>query len=185
MNSCRVINEPSVLGKNGPSSENGKHGFSRVPTAIVVDDTPAILEPTAAIMESLGYEVRTAVQGCEALSQLKKQPCDLLLTDYEMPIINGYQLSRSVKSLSARTRIIIMTGLCESEMAALKNDDIIDGWLFKPFSINTLETILSRIGLSPRLDASLPAAFKPSRSQDVGSGSMGMSTSDCRYLHEC
>ena len=123
---------------------NGAKQTTNGLTAMVVDDNPIVLKLTAAIVEELGYQVRTASDGFQALLHLKAAPCKLLLTDYEMPAINGYQLAKKVKSQFAETRAVVMTGLCQDQVIELMKDQDIDGWLFKPFRLEELKTIFGR-----------------------------------------
>jgi two-component system response regulator YesN len=102
-----------------------------------------------------------AGEGVEALFYLKDSHCQLVLTDYQMPAINGFQLGQKVKSLFPGTRVVIMTGLSPAEMAGMMSDHIIDAWLFKPFRIQELERTLARIRLPGR-----PAIY-PNRPDDL------------------
>ena len=121
-------------------------------TAVVVDDNPEILTLAAAILEVLGYRVHMASDGSEALRHLKAAPCRLMLTDYEMPAITGYQLAKKVKSQFAKTRVLIMTGLCQNQVIELMRDQDVDGWLFKPFCLEQLKAMLSQIGLPGNIE---------------------------------
>jgi len=116
-------------------------------TALVVDDNPAMLKQTAGMLEDLGYCVYTAAEGSEALFHFQSSPCELLLTGYEMPAINGFQLGRKVKFQFPGTRVVIMTGLRRAAVAGLMSDKGIDGWLFKPFYLEELNALLSQVGL--------------------------------------
>jgi CheY-like chemotaxis protein len=116
-------------------------------TALVVDDDPGMLKLAARMLKELGYEVHMASEGAEALFHFHSSPCKLVLTDYEMPAINGYQLGRKIKSKVPQIRVVIMTGLDRAAVAGLMSDESIDGWLFKPFYLEELETLLEQVGL--------------------------------------
>jgi CheY-like chemotaxis protein len=116
-------------------------------TALIVDDNPIVLECTAAMLKKIGYGIHMASEGAEALFHLKHSPCNLLLTDYEMPVINGYQLSQKTKSLFTGTRVVIMTGQCQAAVTEKMGDRFIDAWLFKPFRMEQLKDVLASIGL--------------------------------------
>jgi DNA-binding response OmpR family regulator len=142
-----IINWQTAGQRDGSKSGDSKR-HAESPTAMVVDDDPAMLRLTAAMLVGIGYEVRTAGEGTDALFDSRNSPCDLVLTDYEMPIINGYQLGRRIKSQRPATRVVIMTGLGRAAVAGLMADNSIDGWLFKPFHLEELKAMLSGIGLS-------------------------------------
>jgi len=65
---------------------------------LVVDDQPQLLESIRMTLELAGYQVRTARTGIEALTVLQAQQIDLILTDIEMPQLDGYQLCRRVRA---------------------------------------------------------------------------------------
>lgn len=115
--------------------------------ALVVDDNPMVLQCTDAMLKKLGFTTHMAGGGAEAFALLKNSACDLILTDYAMPVIDGYQLGRKAKSIFAGTRVVIMTGHCQAAVAQLTNDPSIDGWLFKPFRMQHLKEMLTLIGL--------------------------------------
>jgi CheY-like chemotaxis protein len=137
----------SSIARNGGTHRRPKtiKGF----TALVVDDNPGMGQLAAGMLRKLGYEVRVAGEGAEALFHFQSAPCELVLTDYEMPAINGYQLGRRIKSQSPGTRVLIMTGLGRAAVSGIINDQGIDGWLFKPFYLEELRTLLSQVGLPP------------------------------------
>lgn len=118
--------------------------------ALVVDDEPVMRKLAATMLERFGFSVNVSGHGTQALSDFSRAPCDLVLTDFEMPSINGYQLSRKIKSLQPGTRVVIMTGLSRTAVTGLMGDSRIDGWLFKPFCLAELKSILKRVGISAK-----------------------------------
>ncbi len=64
---------------------------------LVVDDNKYVLEVVAAIFERIGYKVKKASGGNEALLSILAEQYDLLVTDYDMPELNGYQLAIAAK----------------------------------------------------------------------------------------
>ena len=112
---------------------------------IVVDDNKFVLETVAAIFEHIGFNVKKASGGNEALLSILVEQFDLLVTDYDMPDLNGYQLAIAAKDDSPMTGILIMTGLAQSDVAAEFNSGLADGWLFKPFGIDAVQNLLGNI----------------------------------------
>jgi CheY-like chemotaxis protein len=76
-----------------------------------------VRELERAILEAAGYEVITAIDGSEGAAYLREKPTDLVLSDVEMPGMDGYQLTRTIR----RTRgwehvpVIIMTSRVAEE----------------------------------------------------------------------
>jgi CheY-like chemotaxis protein len=139
--------------KNLNDGASGNRNATYDHTALVVDDSPDMLRLAAAMLKTLGYEVSLAAEGAQALYDFHSSPSDLVLTDYEMPAINGYQLGRRIKTANPETRVVIMTGLCRAAVVGLMGDGRIDGWLFKPFQMKELSVLLSRLGLPPAVSA--------------------------------
>ncbi|HEX3898296.1 MAG TPA: hybrid sensor histidine kinase/response regulator [Mycobacteriales bacterium] len=87
------------------------------PRVLVVEDSVGVRELERAILDSAGYEVITAVDGTEGAARLRDTPTDLVLTDVEMPGMDGYQLTRTIR----RTRgwehvpVVIMTSRVSEE----------------------------------------------------------------------
>ena len=112
---------------------------------IVVDDDIDVLEVVVAIFECIGCNVKKASGGNEALLSILAEQFDLLVTDYGMPDLNGYQLAIAVKDDSPMTGVLIMTGLAQSDVTAEFNSGLADGWLFKPFGIDAVQNLLGNI----------------------------------------
>ena len=83
----------------------------RKPRVLVVEDSVGVRELERVILESAGYEVVTAVDGLDGIARLRAQPADLVLSDVEMPGMDGFALTRTIR----RTRgweqvpVVIMT----------------------------------------------------------------------------
>jgi len=78
----------------------------------VVDDAHTVRELERSILERAGYEVRTAADGEEALARLVEAPADLVLTDLEMPNMDGFALVEAIRShdtLSTLPVVILTT----------------------------------------------------------------------------
>jgi CheY-like chemotaxis protein len=83
----------------------------RRPRVLVVEDSVGVRELERVILEGAGYEVTTAVDGLDGAARLKDDPADLVVSDVEMPGMDGFALTRTIR----RTRgweqvpVIIMT----------------------------------------------------------------------------
>jgi two-component system chemotaxis sensor kinase CheA len=73
-------------------------GPARHLSVMVVDDALMVRELQRSILERGGYEVRTASDGAEALAMLAVQPADLVVTDLEMPNVDGFMLTSSIRA---------------------------------------------------------------------------------------
>ena len=78
---------------------------------LAVDDESLVLEVTASMLEDLGCEVVTALDGEEALSKLAADPrIEVLVTDINMPRMSGYELAEKAKRIRARLQIVGLAG---------------------------------------------------------------------------
>jgi len=119
---------------------------------LVVDDDADILEMLAYNLSKEGYQVKTVINGKEALKEAKKFLPDLILMDIMMPKMDGVEASRQLRELpeTANTYILFLTARVEeySEIAAF--DVGADDYITKPIRPRAL---LSRINAVFRRDS--------------------------------
>jgi CheY-like chemotaxis protein len=108
---------------------------------LIVDDNPDILSVLSSMVTYFGHIVDEAGDGLEAIQQLGNNRYDVVITDAEMPRIDGAKLCQHLKSQSPDTYIIGMSG----SLAALRRlaDAGADMCLPKPFSISKLEEAMA------------------------------------------
>jgi CheY-like chemotaxis protein len=115
---------------------------------LVVDDDRMILKYVARMLAMLGFqEVETAQRQPEVMNKLITGPYALLITDLEMPDMNGYHLAQTIKKNAHEIKTIIMTGRPEDDCLEMMASQWVDGWLFKPFGLKKLGPMLSLLGL--------------------------------------
>ena len=119
-------------------------GSSR-PKVLVVDNDHLAVQVVCRMMEILGSRVDAANGGVPALNCLSESRYDVVITDLEMPDLSGYILASWVREKSPGTRVIIMTGRSQAEVEQYMKTEMVDTWLFKPFSLNEMEAALSHI----------------------------------------
>ncbi|MGA8853639.1 MAG: ATP-binding protein, partial [Christiangramia sp.] len=66
--------------------------------ALIVDDEPGQLSLTVELARSMGFEIETAENGKIGLEKLEEEPFDIVLTDIQMPILDGFQLIKNIRS---------------------------------------------------------------------------------------
>jgi CheY-like chemotaxis protein len=78
---------------------------------LVVEDSVGVRELQRAILESAGYDVTTAVDGAEGAARLVDEPADLVLSDVEMPGMDGFALTRTIRRTKGweQVPVVIMT----------------------------------------------------------------------------
>ena len=130
---------PSLDDHPAPS-DDGLTLDSDASRILIVDDDPVILKLVSKMAARLGYQPTVAEDGVDALYLLTRTHYDLVLTDYDMPFIDGYQLADQIKEKHFGTRVIVMTGNSEPDVLdMLDGSAIVDGLLLKPFNLTTLK----------------------------------------------
>ena len=119
---------------------------TRAGRVLIVDDDAGVLKLVASMAAHLGFHPTTAVDGVEALQYLSRARFDLVITDYDMPFIDGYQLADQIKEQYFGTRVIIMTGHLEEDVGCLADSaGVVDGLLFKPFSLADMKAKIEAV----------------------------------------
>ncbi len=114
-------------------------------TILAIDDSQAILNITKNILASLSYNTLTALNGQEALDMLHNNPkVDIVLTDLNMPIMDGIEFTRKMRTDLHLTNIpvIMVTTETEKSQRRLARKAGVDAFLNKPFDTHDLQTIL-------------------------------------------
>jgi chemosensory pili system protein ChpA (sensor histidine kinase/response regulator) len=113
---------------------------SRQPLIMVVDDSITIRKVTSRVLERNGFDVMTARDGMDAVAQLEERKPDLLLTDIEMPRMDGYELSSHVRN-DSRFRdipIIVITSRSGAKHRQRAQELGVDRYLGKPYQESDL-----------------------------------------------
>lgn len=75
---------------------------------LVVDDALTVRELQRSILERAGFQVRLAIDGLQALAKLAEEPADLVLTDVEMPNMDGFALTAAIRAAPSLSNIPIL-----------------------------------------------------------------------------
>ncbi len=84
---------------------------------LVVDDEQNYCDVLKMILTAKGYTVDTAGNGKEALERLEKEPCDVVISDLKMPVMDGYELLQEIRRRQYDTEVIILTAFGTIEKA--------------------------------------------------------------------
>ena len=119
---------------------------------LVVEDNPVNREVMVCYLEDLGHEVRTAVNGREALVRLGDGPCDVVLMDLEMPVMDGFEAARRIRRGEAgeersQVPIVAVTAHTLPEFRRRCMEAGMDSFASKPVRLETLQQTIE--GLCP------------------------------------
>ena len=111
---------------------------------LLVDDQPDLLNNLSLALEAAGYQTLTASDGVEALAALQSQPVDLIVSDIEMPRMNGYQLYQWVREnpLWVRIPFLFLSAHLPDTNIYLGQDLSTDDYLTKPIRTGDLISIV-------------------------------------------
>lgn len=116
-------------------------------TIITVDDSPTMRKMVAFTLRGAGHQVLEASDGCEALNCLKSQQADLVITDVNMPNMDGIELTRQLRALPgfARTPIVLLTTESDPQKKSLGRAAGATGWIVKPFGQEQLLALVAKV----------------------------------------
>ena len=122
---------------------------------LLVDDDPNILSALSSSLVDSWHHVATALGGQEALDMLHQKSFDLVITDLNMPRVDGITVLRSAKATGLNTKVIIMTGSVLPNPIRRLIFREANGFLHKPFGLTELyRTVASCLG-SDAMESSL------------------------------
>ena len=119
---------------------------------LVVDDSQTTIMVIRKLLSHIGIKsVDDAANGLEALVKMSERNYDLLIADWNMEPMSGYELLKQIRSdpLFAKTRVIIMSAQPKAEqVVAVKEEGAF--YIRKPFTADALREKIAALSLSPR-----------------------------------
>lgn len=114
---------------------------------ITVDDAATMRKMVSFTLKGAGHEVFEAADGQQALDLLRQRSVDLVITDVNMPNMDGLELTRRLRALPAfaRTPIILLTTESDPNKKQLGRSSGATGWIVKPFSQEQLLAIVAKV----------------------------------------
>ena len=114
---------------------------------LTVDDSPSMRQMVRLTLEGAGYEVLEAGNGAEGLSKAKGVTAHAVVTDLNMPVMDGLGLIRELRKLPTYRGVPILFLSTESnpEMKKQAKDAGATGWITKPFKPDQLISVLKKV----------------------------------------
>ena len=116
----------------------------KLPKILVIDDDPTVISLTQGVLSSNGFEVLTAQEASQGLEMAMKDSPQLIILDVMMPIINGFNICRLMKSQETfkHIPIILLTSRSQEQDRKIGEEVGADAYVTKPFKT---EELLSKI----------------------------------------
>ena len=111
---------------------------------LVVDDEPSVVKVFSEYLTQVGYTVQSAANGKQALEVFKKDHFQLVITDIEMPEIDGMALIDKIKAVNKHTVVIVVTGYGTIERAVEAIKKGAYDFLEKPLNFKALDMVVHR-----------------------------------------
>jgi CheY-like chemotaxis protein len=122
--------------KKSVSANAGQVILKRI---LVADDDKRIQDVVSELLEFMGFEVALAGNGIEAMAVFLDSSFDLVLTDLQMPVMDGLSLASHIKERSPSTPVILLTGSDGETVRKKMERAPVDSVIFKPFRLEDLQ----------------------------------------------
>lgn len=118
-------------------------------TCMVVDDSKVIRRVARRILEELSFQIEEAVDGQDAWQQCQAQMPDVVLLDWNMPVMSGIEFLRKLRSAQGVNQPIVVFCTTENDMAHIRAaiEAGADEYIMKPFDREIIEAKFSQVGL--------------------------------------
>jgi CheY-like chemotaxis protein len=112
---------------------------------LVVDDNVAIQGLLSRTLSSMGYDVTVADNGIKGMAFFLARSYDLVITDIEMPQMNGWELSRIIKERSSNTPVIAITGSYDDKLWETVKMNGVNAVFIKRFKLKEIQQTVQRL----------------------------------------
>jgi DNA-binding NtrC family response regulator len=110
---------------------------------LIVDDDDILREFIDQALSTVNIKVKSVNNALDALDLFANEKFELVLTDIQMPGMDGWELATNIKKISPDTPVILMTGMQSNYVEEKMKKINIDSILYKPFSFKLLETTVN------------------------------------------
>jgi CheY-like chemotaxis protein len=112
---------------------------------LVVDDEPLVCDAVKMMLHFDGHEVETACSAKDALAMLAQSKFDLVITDYEMPMMKGDELAAAIKAHDPQQPVVMITAYAEMLEASGNSLTGVDFLISKPFLLENLREAIAKV----------------------------------------
>ena len=114
---------------------------------LAVDDSAAMRQMVGITLQGAGHQVEQAIDGCQALEIAEKQKFDLVITDVNMPNMDGITLVRELRQLGSYKYVpmLVLTTEAGQDKKMKGKEAGATGWLVKPFNPEKLLATIAKV----------------------------------------
>jgi two-component system, chemotaxis family, chemotaxis protein CheY len=138
--------EAVAVAKDEPAAA-AESGAAGPKTILTIDDSRTMRDMLRLALSGAGFTVVQAVDGQDGLKVLPQQPVDVIITDINMPKLDGYGVIRAVRSDAAYndTPILVLSTEAEQGSKDIANEAGANGWIVKPFDPEGLIKLINTV----------------------------------------
>ncbi|HEU5080894.1 MAG TPA: response regulator [Opitutaceae bacterium] len=116
-------------------------------TILTVDDSPSMRQMVALTLAQRGHEIIEACDGRDALEKISAREVHLIITDLNMPNMNGIELIQNVRALPQHrfVPILMLTTESQAEKKQAGKAAGATGWIVKPFTREQLTAVVDKV----------------------------------------
>ena len=111
---------------------------------LLVEDNPINREIVVGLLQGSGLIIHEASNGAEAVERFRDTPCNLILMDIQMPVMDGYEATRRIRALDAQIPIIALTANAFPEDVELTHAAGMNEHLTKPIDLRQLYSVIGK-----------------------------------------
>jgi DNA-binding response OmpR family regulator len=112
---------------------------------LIVEDEQLVRWSLSHALSKAGFNITTVGSGDVAMEQLQSAHYDLVITDIDLPKLNGYEVATQVKQYSSQIPVILTSAIGEGDARLKLKKECIDSFIEKPFDLNEVTAIVTQL----------------------------------------
>lgn len=114
---------------------------------LVVDDSVSIRKSVGFVLEQDGFEIVEAVDGLDGLQKAEGNKCDCIVTDINMPNMDGIAFTKELRTIPAYKFVPIIMLTTENQESKMQEGRAAGatGWIVKPFTAEKLSAVIKKV----------------------------------------
>ena len=112
---------------------------------LIIEDDAFCREAMEHLLQSLGYETHSCSCGKEAVARLAEEVFDIIITDFQMPGMDGLELIEKAREMDPTLALILVTGVPPEDLGDRLKKSKLDAFLSKPLDWQELSLLLESL----------------------------------------